>query len=1253
MNAIDIGLLGPLEVAVGGTNVPLRGSRQREVVALLALHVNEVVPRDTLIDELWEDDPPETAAKIVQNAVSQLRKALGAAGLATAIETEFDGYVLHVDPETIDARRFERLAAEGRAALASADAVTAHRRLREGLVLWRGRALADVAGVPFAQAEAARLEELRLATIEDRIEAELALGLHAEVAAELEALVAQHPLRERLRAHLMLALYRLGRQADALTVYQDTRRALVDKLGIEPSPFLRRLERAILRQEPELEAPRAEAPRVAVRVPAARAARKTVAVLSAEVAPASAPTDPEALARLTERALEVAERVVGAHGATVERLPGGSVLAVYGVPAVREDDALRAARAALELSEELGGNGRDPKMRIGIASGEVLVDPSGHVSGQPVVAAVHLQQRAAPGDVLICAATERLLRAAGSLERVEAAGDEPAWRLLDLAPDTPAVPRTLDTPLIGRVRELEQLQQALERATSGRTAQLATVLGPAGIGKSRLAAEFVGSVGGEASVVTGRCASYGQGLTFRPLAEMLGPQLADPEGLPRLLADEPGASLFLSQTAGAIGLTEVSSTPTETFWAVRRLLEALARRQPLVVVIDDIHWAEPLFLDLVEHIAERTRSAPILLLCLARPDLLDDHPGWGGDRANATTILLEPLSHAETAALIDELPGGAGLEAELRTRLAAAAEGNPLFLEQTLALLREEPPAGERLPVPATIQALLAARLDRLPPRERLVLEYAAVIGRDFEVDPLRSLLPDLDPDGDVARDLSELARKDLIRPARLADDADAFRFAHSLIRTAAYESMPKEERARLHEAFVGWLDEREAASEVAGYHLEQAYQYLAELAPEAEATMAVGQRAGAALADAGRRASARGDVSAAVALFSRAADVTDPAAPARLELLADLAEALRESGAFARAQEVAAEVADEAAAAGDRRLAAQATIVGLRSQLQTDPNVDTDAVRAEAERAVAVFETARDDARLAKTWELLAQAPWRHGQVGAAETALRRAIHHARRADDRRTEAQALNFLVGAALHGPTPVKQGIELCAGILDSEHEQLRTRAAALGALGAFRAMEGDFDEGRRLLAEQRAILEDLGLVLAAAATAERLAFVELLAGDPAAAEREVRRGYETLERLGETTSLSTLAAVVAHALVAQERHDEALSFSELSARASASDDVVSQVLLRTAQAKALAATGHGGDAEVIAREAVIRAERTDFVLLHAEALGDLAEVLRKRGAAAAAREPLERALRLYTDKGNVVAAKRVRALLEAA
>src|SRR6266542_3210130 len=1217
MSAIDVRILGPLEVVRDGAVVRLRGARQREIAALLAVHVNEVVRRDTLIDELWEEEPPETAPKVVQNAISQLRKALDGGAGEELIRTEAGGYVLRADPDTVDARRFERLAAEGRAALSAGKTARARDLLGEALGLWRGQALADLAEARFAQPEAARLEELRLTAFEDRIEADLSLSRHAELVGELEALSAQHPYRERLRAHLMLVLYRSGRQADALALYQETRRLLVTKLGIEPSPFLHQLERAILRHEPELDppaAPEAEPARAAT-----RPTRKTVAVLAAEVVAGEASPDPEALARAVEPALSEVERIVEAHGATVQRLPGSSLLALYGIPTVHEDDPLRAARAAVEL-RQAGG------IRVGLAAGEVIVDPSGHVSGQPVVQALRLQQRAAPEEVLVGPGTERLLRSAGSLERVgpRDGSKDLAWRLVDLVPDASAIPRRLETPLVGRRRELEQLHHVFERAIHDRTVHLFTVLGPAGIGKSRLAAEFATSVAREATVLTGRCVPYGHGMTFRPLADMLDSQLADPEGLAVTLAGDLGAELFLRRVGGAIGLGDVPSTPTETFWAVRRLLEALARRRPLVVVIDDIHWAEELFLDLVEHIAEWARSAPILLLCLARPDLLDERPAWGGGKANATKLLLDPLSDTDADALIDELPGGAELETDLRGRLATAAEGNPLFLEQTLALLREEAPTGERLPVPPTIQALLAARLDRLPAGQRLLLENAAVVGREFELETLCGLLPEIAPDR-LERDVAELVRKDLVRPENRGDLREGFRFQHSLIRAAAYDFVPKEERARLHEAVADRLEMSADRPEQVAYHPEQAHAYP------------------------GRRASARGDLAGATNLLARAAAADDEESPARLEILADLAEALRESGEFARAEEVAADVAAKSAAAGDRRLEAHAAIVRLRAELQTNPRVDTDAVGAEAARAVAVFESARDHARLAKTWELLAWAPWRRGQVAAAETALWRAVEYAQRAGDRRTEGQALNLLVGAALYGPMPVDEAVELCTGILARPDEQLRVRSAALRALGALRAMQGDFEEGRRLVLQQRAILEDLGLVLPAAATAETSGFVEMLAGDPAAAEQQVREGYESLSRLGETSNLPNIAAMLAHILVAQGRSADALALTELTEQASAHDDAASQVLWRTARARALAAMGRVADAEVLAREAVILAERTDFILLLADALVDLAEVLRTDGTDD--RNQLRRALDLYERKGNAVSAARTRTLLE--
>ena len=1246
---MDYRILGPLEVRAGGRQIPLRGARQRELLAVLLLHANEIVSSDRLIDELWQGDPPSTAAKIVQNSVSQLRKLLEPGLLVT----RSPGYLLRVEREELDSERFERMVEDARADLAGGTASEAAEQLRDAAELWRGPALADFSDAPFARAESARLEELRSAATEDRIEAELALGRHSELVPELEALVARHPLRERLRAQLMVALYRSGRQAEALRVYHETREVLVEELGLEPGRALQRLERAVLLQDPALElGPDEEAPAPQRPAEIARPEiRKTVSVVAADVLSLGGPHDPETLRRPMARAVETVTDVLQRHGASTEGSTTGGVIGIFGVPEVHEDDALRAVRAATEardalreLSPELERDWNVAvALRAGVNTGEVVAgNATAHtlVAGDAVTVAARLQQAADPGEILLDEQTEELVHDALRAEPVEpsalkATGHGSAWRLLELEAEAPGYARRLETPLIGRAVELAQLRQAYDRVVDGRAAHLFTVLGAAGIGKSRLARELVISTGDEATVLQGHCPSYGEGVTFWPLRGIV----QDVGDLREALADEEEADAIAERVLGAVGLEGKASTNEETFWATRKLFEALARERPLVVVIEDVHWAEPAFLDLVEHIAEWSTDSPILLLCLGRPEVVDERPRLGGGRSNISSVVLEPLSQRESDELI--LLGSVELDEETRARIAEAAEGNPLFIEQMLAMVSEHGAGGEDLAVPPTIHALLAARLERLEASERAVLQRASVIGREFHGPALIELFPK-DEWAAIGGALDSLVRRELLRPMQ----EEVFRFRHLLLLEVAYDSLPKLARADLHERAGNWLEHERGEEEIVGYHLERAHLYRAELGPVDAEGRALARRAATRLGAAGRRAYERGDLQAAVGLLSRASALLEPGAAGRVELLADLGEALRETGDFERAETVLEEVIQGASEAGDRVLKARALVIRLRLRLLTDPEVTEEVVR-QAEPLVKTFEEAGDDRLLAKVWELLAWAPWFRCRAASTVEALERAIEHARRAGDARSEAQSLNLSVGASFFGPMPVPEAIRVCEEILAEPEQQRRILASALRALAGLNAMAGDFDEARRFVADHKALVQELGLRVTAASAAETYGIVEMLAGDPAAAERELSWGFGVLEDIGETQNFPDLAAKLADALYAQGRNERALEFSEVSEQATAPDDLSAGVQWRAVRAKLLARQGDAEGAEALAREAVALASETDFLVLHGDALMDLAEVLRTAGSEAESVPVVQEALQLYEQKGNVVAAERAR------
>jgi len=997
-------------------------------------------------------------------------------------------------------------------------------------------------------------------------------------------------------------------------------------------------------------------------------ARKTVTVLFADVADSTGlgeRFDPEAVRGALARWFAVASEVIVRHGGTVEKFIGDAVMAVFGVPQLHEDDAVRAVRAADELrrraaalSEELERErGVRLVVRVGLNTGEVVTGDGATtlVTGDAVNVAKRLEEAAGPGEVVVGEATRILVRDSAELEPLAplaAKGkSEPleVWRLVDVDRAAPPFARRFDTPLVGRSSELEQLQRAFGRTVAERTCHLFTLLGPAGIGKSRLACEFFGTVADEADVLIGRCLPYGDGITFWPLTEVLRDAGGD-EALERLLGDSDDGRLALERLCGITGRANVGNQ--ETFWAVRKVCEALARQRPLVLCFEDIHWAEPTFLDLIQYLAGWVRDAPILLVCLARPEFLDERPTWLSGQENAASLSLVPLSVVHADTLLDAL----GIDVDARERIAEAAEGNPLYLEQMAAMVAEGAYADGMFSIPPTIHALLAARLDRLDTSERAAIERAAVCGKEFWLDAITDLTPEAEQ-GRVGATLLSLARKELIRPHRSsARPDDAFAFGHVLIRDAAYGAIPKETRAVLHEQFADWVaeNERERAAELAeivGYHLEQAFRYREALGPIDADARRVATRAGELLGDAGHRAFARGDMPAAVNLLARAATLLDDEHPQRVQGLPELGSALMRTGDFTRADEVLSEALGRAAAAGDKRLELRTLIEREFFRTFTDPETPVQDLVGVADHAIPLLEELGDELGLAKAWWLRSEADVIAGRFGARAEALERALTHARHVPDSREGSSIVALLAQALEYGPTPVPNAIRRCEQLRSEFEGDPAVEAAIASTLAGLNAMQGRFEEARSLYADAAALYDELGLRYLRAARTLVGGTVELLAGEVDAAVRELRWGCDVLEQMGAHGVRSTVSAFLAQALVVQGAYDDAVRFSEISEECGATADVVTQAVWRTARGQALAYRAELDVAELLARQAVALMERTDFLDLQASTLVGLADVLRLADQPDEATRLLGRARDAYRRKGNVVAAERLGAVAE--
>ncbi len=1246
---MEFQILGPLEVRREKALVALGAAKERALLGILLVHANELVSSDRLIDELWPA-PPQTAANALQVYVGKLRKALepGRARGAPSelVVTRSPGYMLRVQPDELDADRFERLVIEGRTAREANDHTKAGARLREALELWRGPALVDFTYDPFAQAEIARLEELRLEALEERIDADLILGTAADLVGELGVLVRENPLRERLRGQLMLAFYRSGRQAEALDVYRQTREVLDEQLGLVPSPSLERLQAAILHQEPALLSVHGAPP--AGTTSGVSEARKTVTVLSAR-RPAVRGVDPEALSAQADRWTAEAARIVASYGGTITGTVGQTVVAVFGVPRVHEDDAFRAVSAALALRDTTTRNAGAALAGLGVASGEVLASGStaGPVSvvGEPISAAAELGDAAAPGEILLDEETTRLLGDRASAESVPTSTG-PAWALREVARERPAV-GSLRTPFVGREAEVARVRQAFQQTTRERRLHVLTILGTAGIGKSRLAQELASFAAEDATVLVGRCVPYGEGITFWPLREIVralkvdGPHAA-------LGPSEHEARALVDDLEQAIGDAATSGDREEIFWATRSLVEALARERPVVVFFEDLHWGERTFIDLVEYVAERVQEAPVLFVCIARPELLEERPWWADETENASSLMLERLPDRDGEALIANL--ARHLDPDTMARVLETADGNPLFIEQLVAMLSERGAQEEALEIPATISALLSARLDRLGPGGRAVISRAAVIGKEFSTEATLELLP-ADARSFVGRHIETLVRRDLVGPASSSGPGEQFRFRHILIQQVAYATTPKRLRAELHERLATWLADpaRRAVaqhSEIVGYHLEQAFSYRAELGPVGEQELDLARRARDHLTAGGERAFKRGDMPATANLLGRAASLPPANEEGGFRALPELGFALFEIGEVDQASAVLADGRARARAAEEQHLEWRVAVTRARVEMYRDPEgIDLEALAAETEAAIEVLAEHGDEAGLARAWMVLSDLHWSKGRLSETSEAASRAAELARRTGNRREVGWSLGQLALCAIHGPMAVADGLTWLGQLLAAEPENRTLDANLSGFVTLLEAMSGRFEDARRHIKESRALARDLGLMWQGAVQFLLSGYIELLAGDPVSAEREMRAAGEAFREIGEGWFLSTVAVDLPRAVYEQGRYDDAFALLDAIDQMPAPTDREWQIKRTGIPARLLARHGRLAEAEKLAREGVALAADSEFVLLHADVLLDLSEVLSLAGRGEEATATAAEAMHLYERKGNVASARK--------
>lgn len=1013
--------------------------------------------------------------------------------------------------------------------------------------------------------------------------------------------------------------------------------------------------------------------------------RKLVTVLFADVVGSTdlgERHDPEHYRRVLAAYFDRVRAIVVRHGGTVEKFIGDAVMAVFGLPTVHEDDALRAVRAADEIRRDVAAMASAAaegdvalRWRIGVNTGEVSAGGRGDhtfATGDAINLAARLEQAAGPGQVVIGRSTHDLVRDAVTATRLPdldvrgKAFPVIAYRLDGVAASAAGRARRLDQPFVGRTEELALLAWVRRRALATPAIQLVTIHGTAGVGKTRLAHAALSD--SDVPVLWGRCLPYGDGVTYWPVAEALsaaadvGPGddvAAITAGLARLAGGRASPGTVGAVAAG-LGLTdEAVARDGDVTDVLRSYLLAVAGDDGLVVVVDDVHHAEPPLLDLLESLS-RARPAPLLVVAIARPELLESRPGWAGGTPNSIALSLEPLGVEDTAAMLGaRLPGA--IEPVLRDRLVGAAAGNPLFLEELVTVLLERDelrrdadgrwsvadPAAP-LVLPTSVHTVLAARVDSLAASDRTLLGRLSICGERFEVASVHALVPELTRD-DVVDRLEVLVDRELLRPA-----GDAYVFRHQFVRDAVYAGLPRRVRAELHERYAGWLDAQATSpqrDEFVAHHLGRAVAEREELDPRDPTLGALRVDASHRMETAGRRALARGAMSAAARLLGRAIAVASGDRDVDARVLAEHGRALAETGDFAAADRELARAVDAAAATGDRALVhhTRLTALWVRSNLDL-AGWCTEAWTASAE-AIDAFQAIGDEGGLGRAWGLRAEVHYLQAAYKDAEEAMHRAEAHARAAGDATEERESAVAAASTLVPGATPTDAGLLTCdaldrrfAGDATVEARVLLVRAPLL-------AMRGDGDGARAALTGAVERFEELGQGYWLASASATEGYVESLVGGREAAEIAWRRALETFERMGDRAQAATVAATLAVALP-DDRADDVAELTLYARRHAHPDDLDARVRSLLADAHLAVSRGEPGTALRAVDDAVGVAEPSDALVLRADGQLARGRALHRDGRTADATRAVELARERYAAKGHLVGVARTDALLGA-